>query len=546
MSSGRTSGLGVVRRLGSDVVRAGRLLAAHGALTRRAPFWVVLRLEPPLDETRPMGAPWRRTRGPTLLEALRATERAAHDPQVAGVAVRLAGAPAGWAAAAALRRALDAVRAAGKPVVAYGERIGQPEYLVASGADRLWLPETGSLALVGLRSEGVYLKGLLDRLAIRADVVRVGDYKTAAESLARSAMSPESRAQVEAYLDDVFAVLVDAIARGRGLDPGAVRERIDAGPYGARRACEAGLADGCRYPDELEAALVELVPASADPSPRDDRPRARLVDAVAYDALRASDPGWRPLLRELPHVAYLAATGVIQRRGSLGGLSAEAWGRLLRRLRDDPVVRAVVLRITSPGGDALASDLLWRALRLVREQKPVVISMGEVAASGGYFAGVAGDVLLAEATTLTGSIGVVGGKLDASGLLARLGVASDGVERGARAGLATPTRGFTPDERAAVRREMEEIYDVFLRRVEEGRGLSRAALEPLAQGRIWSGRRALEARLVDALGGPLEAIAEARARAGIAAEERFVLDVYPHRLSAREALRGLSRLGVLE
>lgn len=533
---------GLLRRVGIDAARAVRLAFARSALVGRAPFWLLLRLEPPLDETRAAAAPFRRQRGPTLLEALRSADRAARDPEVAGVALRLSGAPAGYAAAAALRRALDAVRAAGKPVVAYGERIGQPEYFVASGADRLWLPETGSLALVGLLSEGVYLKRLFDRLDVRADVVRIGSHKTAAEMLTREGMSAESREQIEAHLDEVFAALVDAIARGRGLAPDAVRAAIDAGPYGARRACEAGLADGCRYPDEVETALAELAPESGEPPRGGGPPRARLVDAVAYHALRAGDPGWRPLARDLPHVAYLSASGAIHRRVPLGGISAEAWVALLRRLREDDGVRAVVLRIASPGGDALASDLIWRALRGLREEKPVVVSMGEVAASGGYFAAVAGDVLLAEATTLTGSIGVVGGKLDAGGLLSRIGVGTDAVARGARAGLATPTRGFTPDERAAVRREMEEVYDVFLRRVEESRGIARRALEPIAQGRVWSGRRAVELRLVDALGGPLEAIAEARARAGIAAEERFVLDVHP-RLAPLEALRGLFGVG---
>lgn len=533
---------GFLRRVALDVARAGRLAVAGGVLARRAPFWLSLRLEPPLDETRAAAAPWRRRRGPTLLEALRAADRAASDPQVAGLVVRLAGAPVGYAAALALRRALDAVRAAGKPVVAYGERLGQPEYLVASGADRLWLPETGSIALLGLHAEGLYLKGLLDRIDVRADVIRVGAHKSAAEVLTRQGMSAESREQLEAYLDDVFAALVDAIARGRALDPDAVRARIDAGPYGARRACEAGLADGCRYPDEVEAALVELVPATRDPSRPAGRPRARLVDVVAYDALRAADPGWRPLGRDLPHVAYLAASGAIHRRASLGGISAEAWVALLRRLREDDGVRAVVLRITSPGGDALASDLIWRALRCLREEKPVVVSMGEVAASGGYFAAVAGDLVLAEATTLTGSIGVLGGKLDAGGLLSRIGVEADGVARGARAGLGTPSRGFTPDERAALRREMEEVYEVFLSRVEQGRGIARSALEPIAGGRAWGGRRALELRLVDALGGPLEAIAEARARAGIAAGERCVLDVHPRRAPI-EALRGLLGVG---
>src|SRR5690606_15000821 len=369
------SGAGPFRRLALDAARAARLLAARGARTRGGPFWLLLRLEPPLADTRAGAASWRRPRGPTLLEALRAADAAARDPQVAGVVVRLAGAPASWSAAESLRRALDAVRAAGKPVVAYGERIGQPEYLVAGGAGRLWLPETGSLALVGLRSEGVYLKELLDRIDVRADVVRVGSHKTAAETLTRRGMSPESREQIGAYVDEVYATLVDAITRGRKLAPDAVRAAIDAGPYGARRACEAGLADGCRYPDELEGALVELAPTTAGSPARSGAVRARLDDAVTYDGLRAGDPGWRPLARDLPHVAFLAASGAIHRRAPLGGISAESWPPLLRRLREDAAVRAVVLRITSPGGDALASDLLWRALRVLREEKPVVVSM---------------------------------------------------------------------------------------------------------------------------------------------------------------------------
>jgi protease-4 len=527
-----------VRRIGINTARAARLGFARVWLARRAPFWLAVRLAAPLGETRVGGVFWSRERTPSLFEALRVLDAAARDPQVAGVLLRFAGAPAGFATAATLRRALDGVRAAGKPVAAYGERLTQPEYQVASGADRLWLPETGSLGLVGVRSEGVYLSRLLARLDVRADVVRIGSHKTAAETLTREAMSPEQREQVEGYLDDVFDGLVAAIATGRRLDPAAVRALVDGGPYGGRAACEAGLADACLYPDQVEQALADLAPATGE-SRKSGSPRARLVDALAYDALRAADPGFRPWLRDLPHVAYVAAGGVIQRRARLGGVSAAALGGLLRRLAEDDATRAVVLRIASPGGDALASDLIWRALRVVRAEKPVVVSMGEVAASGGYFAAVAGDVLFAEAQTLTGSIGVVGGKLDLGGLFERLGIGSDAVERGRRAGLATPTRGFTPDERAAVRREMGEVYEVFLRRVEEGRKMARAEVERVAQGRIWSGRRARELGLVDALGGPLEALREARARAGIAAEERMVVDVLP-RVAPFEALRGLA------
>jgi protease-4 len=515
---------GIVRRTGGNTARTVRLVVERAVLGRRAPFWLLVRLEPPFGETGGPRLPFSRPRGPNLLAALRGLEAAAHDRRVGGVLLRCAGAPMGYAAAASLRRAVDAVRAAGKPVAAYGERLGQAEYLVASGADRLWLPETGHLQLVGLRSEGVFLARLLARLDVRPDVVRVGSHKTAAEMLTREAMSPESREQLEAYLDDVFGELVRAIAAGRHLDADTVRDRVDEGPWRAEKAVAAGLADACLYPDEVEEALVDLLPGSGDPPPDGGRPRARLVDVSAYVGLHAADPGFEPLLSELPRVAYCVASGVIHRRGTATGIAVDGLARTLRGIGDDPDVRAIVLRIESPGGDALASDVLWRALTVARRRKPLVVSMGEVAASGGYFAAVAGDVIFAETATLTGSIGVVGGKLDLGALLDRLGVGHDAVERGRRAGLLTAARGFTPEERSVVRRDMEAVYDVFVRRVAEGRGLGREAVDRVAQGRIWSGARALEHGLVDGLGGPLEAIREARARAGLA-DERFVLDV---------------------
>jgi protease-4 len=499
---------------------------------------LLVRLEPPFEETRTARFPFSRGRSPSLLETLRALDAAASDPRVGGVLLRCAGAPHGYAAAASLRRAVAAVRAAGKPVAAYGESMHQAEYWVASGADKLWLPETGSIHLVGLRSESMFFARLLARLDLKPDVVRVGSHKAAAESFTRESMSPESREQIEAYLDDVFGELVGAIATGRRLDAAVVRERIDAGPYRAETACEAGLADGCLYPDQVEEALADLLPASGEAPTSGAAPRARLIDAETYAAIHADDPGWSPLLRARPRIAYLVASGAIQRRTGMAGISAEALSRTLRALGEDDEVRAIVLRIESPGGDALASDILWRAASVAKREKPLVVSMGEVAASGGYFAAVAGDAIFAEAPTLTGSIGVVGGKLDAGALLEKLGVDHDAVERGRRAGLLTPLRGFTPEERKLVRRDMEAVYDVFLRRVEAGRKLTRADLAGIAQGRIWSGVRALALGLIDAHGGPLEAIREARSRAGLAGEDAVALDVQPSH-APLDLVRGL-------
>jgi protease-4 len=527
----------IARRVGANLSRTARLVTARAVLGRRAPFWLLLRLEPPFEEVAGPRLPFSRPRGPSLLDALRALDAAATDPRVAGVVLRLAGAPHGFAAAASLRRAVDAVRAAGKHVVAYGEHLGQAEYWVAAGAHKLWLPETGAIQLVGLRSESFFFPRLLERFSLRPEVLRVGAFKGAAEPLTRRSLSPETRAQVEAYLDDAFDALVGAIATGRGLEPAQVRDAVERGPYRAATACEAGLADGCLYPDQVEEALVELAPSTGD-MPRTGRPpRARLVDATSYASLHAHDAGFAPWLAAQPRVAYVVAEGAIHRRGSRG-ISAEAMTRLLRAIGEDEAVRAIVLRIDSPGGDALASDLLWRALAVAKRGRPLVVSMGEVAASGGYYAAVAGDAILAEATTLTGSIGVAGGKLDAGAALEKLGIDTDAVERGGRAGLLSAMRGFTAEERAVVRADMEAMYDVFARRVAEGRSLAREAVEPVAQGRIWSGARALANGLVDAIGGPLEALREARARAGFAADERVALQIHP-RLAPIGVLRGL-------
>jgi len=516
---------GLVRRLGHNAAHAARRVAERFALPADRGFWLLLRLAPPLDEQRPPPLPFQRDTGMSLLDALQILDAAAADPQLDGVLVRLAGAPGGWSQATALRRALLRVRESGRPVVAYGERLGTPELLVASAASRLWLPPSGSLALVGLRAEGFFLRGLLERLGVEPDVVRVGGFKTAAETFLRDSMSPEQRAQSEALLDDLYGELVDALAAGRGLSPEAVRERVDRGPWSAPAAVEAGLADACLYPDELEPELERSMPLPPPerPGPR----RVRLVDAASYGALRARTAGFRPLLGDVPRFAYVVASGPIHGGRGPYGIAGDAFRELLDRLSRDAGVKGVVLRLTTPGGDTLASDLLWRAVGTTRRDKPVVVSMGEVAASGGYYVAAAADAVLAEAGTVTGSIGVVGGKLSLERLYARLGVGRDGVERGARAGMLSESRGFTAEERAALRDEMQAIYGSFLDKVGEGRGLDRAAVERVAQGRVWSGARARELGLVDALGGPLEALAEARRRAGLDPAEPYLVEVHP-------------------
>lgn len=521
-------------RAGANLARGFRRLAARAAL--RPGFWVVVRLRADLDELGRPHLPFGREEGPRLLDVLETLEAAADDPEVDGVLLRIHGSPRGWSVLLSLRRAILRVRERGKPVAAFAESLDAEGLLLASAATRVWLPESGEVFLVGLRVESFYLRGLLDRLALKPEVVRIGRHKTAGEHFTRGSMSAAEREQLESLAEDLFAELVDGIAEGRGLSSDAVRSLIDRGPYHARSAVRAGLVDGCLYPDELEPELEALTPV-----PPDDRPgprRVSFVEAPLYHGLRAADTGWRPLLTELPRVAYVVARGGISRGRAGRGIASDSFRKLLERVGHDGEVRGVVLRIDSPGGDALASDLLWRAVTLLRREKPVVVSMGDVAASGGYFMAAAADAVFAEAGSVTGSIGVVGGKLNLEGLYERIGVARDGIERGARAGMLSEARGFTPSERAKVRDTMGALYGVFLDRVAQGRPLAREAVEKVAEGRVWSGARARALGLVDAIGGPLEAIAEARRRAGLRDDERVLIDVHP-RLPRLPGLRAL-------
>ena len=271
--------------------------------------------------------------------------------------------------------------------------------------------------------------------------------------------------------------------------------------------------------------------AKADPVP--------MMDAASY-AWQHALAGPIPLLRTFPRVAYQVAQGTVSRGRGNRGIHSESLLRMLGRLEEDEAVRAVVLRIDSGGGEVVASDLLWRGVERLAAEKPVVACFGDTAASGAYYLAAAAREIVAEAGTLTGSIGVVGGKLDLSGLLERVGVGVDHIEQGGRAGMSTATRGFSPEERRVVRAGMESAYERFLVRVAEGRAMSRDAVHAVSQGRVWSGTAGLAHGLVDSLGGPLEALTRAREAAGLAADEAVALDVHP-RASPFGGIRELLR-----
>jgi protease-4 len=542
---------GLPRHLFENTIRLPAAIGARLGPLGKGGVWLVQPLRPDLSDAAARGLPFvGRERGLSFVQVLRVLDTARVDLRIEGVVLRFQGGPTSWTQALALRRAVLRLREAGKPVVAWGETLDAVQYLIASAATRVWLPEVGSLFLVGLRIEQFFVRDLLKQWDVEPEVIRIGSHKTAAELVTRDSMSPESQEQLGGWLDDVFSALVDGIAQGRNLSTDRVRELIDTGPHPAVLASEAGLIDGCLYADEVEARLSRLAAGGADAPEPEDGPgdtgggeaarQPALMRTDHYFALRVADPGWRPLWRDLPSIAYVVAHGSISRGTGMSGIASDRFVRVLDGLRERDGVGGVVLRVDSPGGDAVASDLLYRAVARLAEAKPVVVSMGEVAASGGYYISAAADAIYAESCTITGSIGVVGGKLNVGGLYRRLGIAKDGIERGARAGLLSESRGFTPDERSAVKREMDGLYRVFLKRVADGRGLSEKAVEKVAGGRIWSGLQASRLGLVDELGGPLDALADLRNRMGLSEADRFALEVHPShsRLAGLRALLG--------
>ena len=515
------------RRLVANTARVVQRVAARNVLGKphdRDTVWLLVRICDEIPEQRPQRFAFGRNnspRSPALVDLLQALDAARDDTRVCGVVLRFEGGFSSATQAAALRRAVFNLREVGKKVWAWSEGYDALQLQVASAADRIEVAPSGTVHLVGMRTQQVFGREFLDKLGVRAEIVRIGSHKSAAESFSRKSMSEPQREQMEAWQGVAFDELVAAIAEGRSLDRGVVRGAIDEGPFGAQAAVERGLIDAIGYPDELEERLRQETPGY------DESEEAPLVDVLSYWTLHASDVGWRPLRGDVPRLAYVVARGGIGRGRGTRGISSQRYTELFARLRQDDAVRGVVVRVESGGGDAVASDLLHRGIEQLAADKPVVVSMGSVAASGGYYMAAAAHRIFAERATLTGSIGVIGGKLDLSGLYERLGVGVDAVESGARAGVHSETRGFTPGERGALQREMQAMYTTFKERVARGRNLDEVAVERVAQGRVWSGEAARELRLVDAIGGPLEALAEVCERAGLMRHEAFLLDIVP-------------------
>jgi protease IV len=499
---------------------------------RTAPRILELDLTDGVSESRPtdpVSAIMTRNRA-VLADVLDALRRASEDYRVVALVARLGGRGIGLAVVQELRLAIREFAGTGKATIAWADSFGEfsagnVQYYLATAFDTIWLQPSGDLGLTGIAVERVFLRGTLDKLSADFQVAKRQDYKSAAEQLTERGFSGPAREATERLTASVTEQMVQAIAERRRLAPDKVRSLIDSGPFLAVQAQANGLVDHLGYRDEVYAAARKLAGADAMLQYLGRYQRGKVL------AERARKMTRMPADHD-PVVALIYATGPIKRgrsgRSPLGGSSmgSDTIAAAIRSAAKDEHARAILLRVNSPGGSYVASDTIWREVVRARAGgKPVVISMGDVAASGGYFISMAADVIVAQPGTVTGSIGVITGKPVVGAALGRAGVTSDLVSQGAHAAMFSQQRPFTEDEWALVNDWLDHIYADFTGKVAEGRGMTQQQVHEVARGRVWTGADAHARGLVDELGGLERAAAIARRRAGLSGTAQ--LRVYP-------------------
>jgi protease IV len=461
-------------------------------------------------------------------EVLEKIEEAVREPRIKGIFLRIGDLGSAFARTSELREALLRVREAKKPVHCYFDSTDNSGYgLAAAVCDRISMPPNGMLALTGLRAQSYYLRDLLDRAGVSAEMLQVGRFKGAADPLTRSDMAPEVRETMGALLDDLQGELSRSVQTGRSLDEAAFKRAVDEGPHTAASALSAKLIDAVGFDDEARSKAKSAAQAKNVVSVLERKADHGIgvgdLLGMLMDGGKSAPKGDRIVL------AYVDGTIGESDNEAADGIQSGPFVKAMRRYADDKNVKAVVLRIDSPGGSALASDKMWHAVRRVVKRKPVIVSIGDMAASGGYYIACAGSEIFASPSSIVGSIGVVGGKIVVDKLAEQLGVHGATLTRGRNANWLSPTSRFSDSERAALQRALQETYGIFVSRVREGRKLSDEEISNVAEGRIMSGKRATEGKLVDRAGGLHEALAHARSKAGVTDDD--AIEVWPQERS---------------
>lgn len=493
-------------------------------------------------------------RAETVRDVVDALYMAAHDAKIKTVVFSMRGPELHVADVQEMRAGIAAVRAAQKHTMIYAPAIdGLAAYYLASAFDDVWVQPVGTVALDGLGGDQPYFKGLFDKFGIGASFIQRREFKSAMESFTATKMSDPARANTSALLNDIANTVLADVARDRKKSVADVRAALDLGVLTASEGLKAGLIDRLEHPDQLDVVVREKLGVA-----KDDQDAIDFVSLGDYLALAHPGEDASPLAMmmaayeaEAPpapkghkRVAVVTIDGAIYAEHESGGMmsdvgryTADDWAGAIEDAVDDDGIAAIIVRVNSPGGTPSGAEDIRRAIMQARTKgKVVVVSMGTVAASGGYWLAAPADHIFANATTITGSIGVIGGKFDVAGASEKLGVTWDGVAVGKNVGLFSPHRGFTADERARMDTMMDETYDYFKTVVADGRALKPDVVEGLAKGQVYSGIRAKELGLVDTLGGFQEALAYVAQKVSVADVNHLVVEDWPAPMSPLQEL----------
>ena len=476
----------------------------------------------------------------TLRRVIQSIDKATNDDRIVGIFLdgRRGGGGNGYANMAEVRQALERFRAQGKKIIAYDVTLSEQEYYLSSLADEVILNPMGIVELNGLNSKQMFFKGALEKYGVGVQVIRVGDYKSAVEPYTRSDLSEANREQTEALLADLWGKFLTTVGTSRHLTTDNLQQVADRqGFIDPEEAVKIGLVDRVGYYDNVVNKLRKLTGESKQAE------KFRQIDLETY-ADRTLASAVQPLSKNKIAVIYAEGT-IVGGRGNLETIGSDRFAKELRELREDENIKAIVLRVNSPGGSATASEVILREILLTRKQKPVVVSMGNVAASGGYWIAAGADRIFAAENTITGSIGVFGMLSNIQEVANNHGVTWDVVKTGKFADIGSNVRPKTEEELAIYQKSVAKTYELFLKKVAKYRNLPKAKVHEIAQGRIWSGKEAVKIGLVDSIGGLEAAIAHAAQKANLGKD--WSLTEYPqqNRLEA-ELVERLMNIDALE
>jgi len=454
----------------------------------------------------------------SMFDIWRNIQKAKHDSRIKSLVLRLGQIQCDWAKIEEIRQSVLDFRTSGKKVYAYiGEVLDfDKEYYLATACDSIILHPLGTLIINGIGGYVPFIKKTLDKLGVEAEFEHVEEYKTAGNMFTEEGFTPAHREMMESIYGDIFDIYVKGVAEARKKSETEVRDLIDQAYFRAELAKKTNLVDELLYEDEFETLIQE------------GGQRLSRVSHSQYTKISPSSLS----LNKGKKIALLYGVGTIHSGEGLNqSIGSKSMARLIKRVRNDITVSALILRIDSPGGSAMGSDVIWREIELTKKKKPVVISMSDLAGSGGYWIAMNANKIVAQPQTLTGSIGVVSGKFNLVKLLDKLGITTERIALGKRADMFTPFRSLTEEERSLLKTEILWIYDKFITKVSEGRNLSKEDVDKIGRGRVWTGQQAKELGLIDEIGGLAKAIELVKELINVPPGEEVKLDVWPKKQS---------------